>query len=133
MVESKLSRLLLKSKTQKLLLVKEVQDTEENKTDPDQERSAPHGLTVLPILQSNILTQVLKATSAEIQYHMRVPNLFGASLKEVLQGISGSTVIQFQNPSQPKPLKVHLKAINLFMENHGMVAIRMVEREISKT
>jgi hypothetical protein len=71
---------------------RDVQAIEVSKTNLDLVRDVPHGLIQLLIFQRSTLIQVLKATSAGTQFHKKVPRLFGASLRMVLQENSGSIV-----------------------------------------
>lgn len=67
--------------------------TEVVKPPQDLARNAYHGLIVLLTLPKSILKLALKATTAETQLLRSRARLSGASSKEVLLVISGSTVI----------------------------------------
>jgi hypothetical protein len=65
----------------------------------------------------------LRVTSAEIQYHMKVPKQFGALLKMVLQGLSGNTVIQ---------LLLLLNQMKLSLSNLNHLLIRQLLEKLGK-
>jgi nitrogen fixation/metabolism regulation signal transduction histidine kinase len=72
------------------------QVTEESRPNPELERTVLTGLTVSLTLRNYTQILVLTRTTAETLLQMRMPKLFGASLKEVLLFTIGSIVIPLE-------------------------------------